>query len=57
MLISHLAQATVDVDLTLPGVVALVFGVLVISFPKILNYLVGAYLLIVGIILTFDITI
>lgn len=52
-----LAQTTLDVNLALPGIVALVFGALVLLFPKILNYLVGAYLLIVGIILTFDITI
>jgi uncharacterized membrane protein HdeD (DUF308 family) len=31
------------------GIASLVFGVIVIIFPKILNYLVGIYLIIVGI--------
>ncbi len=52
-----LAQnASIDVDLTLPGVIALLFGVLIFFFPKFLNYLVAAYLIIVGIIQIFDIT-
>jgi len=53
-----LAQnASVDVNPTLPGIVALVFGVLIFFFPKVLNYLVAAYLIIVGVIQVFDITI
>ena len=31
------------------GIVSLVFGVIVMIFPKILNYLVGIYLIIIGI--------
>ena len=31
------------------GVASLVFGVIVMIFPKILNYLVGIYLIIIGI--------
>lgn len=31
-------------------VVSLVFGILVLIFPKILNYLVGLYLVIIGLI-------
>ena len=30
------------------GILALVFGIIVFIFPKILNYLVGAFFLIVG---------
>ena len=53
-----LAQAaSIDVNLTLPGLVALLFGVLILAFPKFLRYLVGGYLIVVGLILTFDIAI
>jgi uncharacterized membrane protein HdeD (DUF308 family) len=31
------------------GIASLVFGLIVMIFPKILNYLVGAYLIIIGI--------
>ncbi|MGH6889071.1 MAG: DUF3096 domain-containing protein [Rhizomicrobium sp.] len=30
--------------------IALVFGILILIFPRILNYLVGIYLIIIGII-------
>jgi hypothetical protein len=53
-----LAQKTdVEVNLTLPGVLALLMGVLILIFPKFLNYLVAAYLIIVGLILIFDVRI
>ena len=32
------------------GIASLVFGVIVMVFPKILNYLVGIYLIIIGIL-------
>lgn len=31
-------------------VLTLVFGILVLMFPKILNYLVGVYLIVIGLI-------
>ncbi len=31
------------------GIASLVFGVIVMIFPKILNYLLGVYLIIIGI--------
>ncbi len=31
------------------GIASLVFGVIVMLFPKILNYLVGIYLIIIGV--------
>jgi uncharacterized membrane protein HdeD (DUF308 family) len=31
------------------GIVSIVFGVIVMIFPKILNYLVGIYLIIIGV--------
>jgi uncharacterized membrane protein HdeD (DUF308 family) len=32
------------------GIASIVFGVIVMIFPKILNYLVGIYLIIIGIL-------
>jgi uncharacterized membrane protein HdeD (DUF308 family) len=32
------------------GIASLIFGVIVMIFPKILNYLVGTYLIIIGIL-------
>ena len=32
------------------GISSLIFGVIVMIFPKILNYLVGIYLIIIGIL-------
>jgi uncharacterized membrane protein HdeD (DUF308 family) len=32
------------------GIASLVFGVIVMIFPKILNYLVGVYLIIIGVL-------
>ena len=31
------------------GIASLIFGVIVMIFPKILNYLVGIYLIVIGI--------
>ena len=31
------------------GIASLVFGIIVMIFPKILNYLIGIYLIIIGI--------
>ncbi len=31
------------------GIISIIFGVIVMIFPKILNYLIGIYLIIVGI--------
>ncbi len=36
------------------GVIALIFGIVVLIFPKILNYLVGAFLIIAGAIAIFQ---
>jgi uncharacterized membrane protein len=54
-----LAQRGTDikVNLELPGIVALVAGILILVMPRILNYIVAAYLIIVGLIMLFDIRI
>ena len=36
------------------GVIALIFGIVVLVFPKILNYLVAAFLIIAGAIAIFQ---
>jgi hypothetical protein len=54
--VAWLAQRTeVEVNLTLPGILALAAGVLILLFPRLLNYLVAAYLILVGLVLLFDI--
>lgn len=50
-------RAEVEINLTLPGILALVAGVLILVFPRLLNYLVAAYLIIVGLVLVFDLRI
>jgi uncharacterized membrane protein len=44
------AKATVNLHLVLPGIVALIAGVLILFFPKLLNYFVAGYLIVVGLI-------
>lgn len=58
-LFALLAQrgSEIELNLTLPGIIALVMGVLILIFPKFLNYLVAAYLILVGLILIFDVRI
>ncbi|MBI4260171.1 MAG: DUF3096 domain-containing protein [Actinobacteria bacterium] len=46
-----------DVNLTLPGILALVAGVLILLMPKVLNYIVAIYLIAVGVIAIFDVRI
>ncbi len=54
-----LAQETqqLDINLTLPGVLALIAGIVILVMPRILNYIVAAYLIAIGLIQIFDITI
>jgi len=51
------AEQEVEVNLTLNGIVALAIGVLILIRPKLLNYLVAAYLILIGLIEIFDISI
>ena len=53
--IALLAKTTVNLHLALPGIIALVAGVLILIFPKLLNYLVAGYLIFVGVIQVFNI--
>ncbi len=47
--------AEVNVNLVLPGIIALIAGVLILVIPRLLNYVVAAYLIVVGAIQVFDI--
>jgi uncharacterized membrane protein HdeD (DUF308 family) len=38
------------------GIISIVVGVLIFVFPRLLNYIVGAYLVVVGILLVLDVT-
>lgn len=53
----ELAQrgAEVNVNLVLPGIIALIAGILILVIPRLLNYIVAAYLIVVGAIQVFDI--
>lgn len=55
-LLAQEGQTTVDVNLTLPGVLSLAAGILILIRPKLLNYIVAAYLIVVGLVLIFDVT-
>lgn len=50
-------EAQGDLNLTLPGILALIAGILILIIPRLLNYIVAIYLIIVGIIMLFGISI
>lgn len=52
------AQETneITINLTLPGVLAVVAGVIILLVPRVLNYVVALYLILVGVIQIFEIT-
>jgi hypothetical protein len=52
-----IAQNEVAVNFTLPGIIALVAGILILVYPRILNYIVALYLIVLGVIEVFDIRI
>ncbi|MGY6501733.1 MAG: DUF3096 domain-containing protein [Acidimicrobiales bacterium] len=53
-----LAQETneITVNLTLPGVLAVLAGIIILLVPRVLNYVVAIYLILVGLIQIFEIT-
>jgi hypothetical protein len=50
-----LAKGSVVLNLRIPGVLALIAGVLILFFPKLLNYIVAGYLIFVGVVQVFNI--
>jgi uncharacterized membrane protein HdeD (DUF308 family) len=49
--------AELDINFRLHGIVALIAGILILIFPRLLNYLVAGYLIVVGVIQVFDVSI
>ncbi|HEV8564163.1 MAG TPA: DUF3096 domain-containing protein [Actinomycetota bacterium] len=47
-------NTSINLHLELPGVVALVAGIVILVVPKTLNYVVAGYLILVGLIQVFD---
>jgi len=47
----------VDFDPSLPGIIALVAGILILVMHRLLNYIVAGYLIVVGLIMLFDVRI
>lgn len=45
-----LAQETVQVSLRLNGILALLAGILILLIPRLLNFIVAIYLILVGLI-------
>lgn len=49
------AGSSVEVNLALSGIVAVIAGVLILVMPKLLNYIVAGYLIVVGLVDIFNI--
>jgi hypothetical protein len=52
--VALLAKASISLRLSIPGILALIAGVLILLFPRLLNYLVALYLIVVGLVLVFN---
>jgi hypothetical protein len=48
------AKTSIDLHLALPGIIALIAGVLILIFPSLLARLVAGYLIVVGLIQVFN---
>ena len=48
-------QTTVQFSLSLPAILALVAGILILVMPRLLSYIVAIYLIVVGLIGLFNI--
>jgi hypothetical protein len=43
-------ESTMSIFVTLPAIAALIAGILILVMPKLLNYIVAVYLIVIGII-------
>lgn len=50
-----LAQVQVSLNLSINGILAVVAGVLILLFPRLLNYIVALYLIVIGLLQILDI--
>lgn len=48
-----LAQ-TISLNLTIGGIIALIAGILILIVPRLLNYIVAIYLIVVGLLQVLD---
>lgn len=48
------AKTSINLHLALPGIIALIAGVLILIFPSLLARLVAGYLIVVGLIQVFN---
>ena len=51
-----LAQQTVQLTFALPALLALMAGILILVMPKLLNYIVAIYLIVIGLMGLFNIS-
>jgi hypothetical protein len=51
-----LAQQTahIDINFRLNGIIALLAGILILALPRILNYIVAFYLILIGLVQVFN---
>lgn len=49
-----LGKINLSLKLSIPGILALIAGILILLFPRLLNYLVAIYLIVVGLVLVFN---
>jgi Protein of unknown function (DUF3096) len=47
-------KVNLSLKLSIPGILALIAGILILLFRRLLNYLVGIYLIVVGLVLVFN---
>lgn len=52
-----LAQDVVQVSFRLNGILALLAGILILAIPRLLNYIVAIYLILVGLVEVFNLRI
>jgi hypothetical protein len=52
--IETLAKLNLSIKASIPGILALAAGILILFFPRLLNYLVAIYLIVVGLVLVFN---
>lgn len=45
-----LLQTQIDLNLTISGLIALIAGILILIIPRLLNYIVAIYLIIIGLV-------
>jgi uncharacterized membrane protein HdeD (DUF308 family) len=56
MALALLAYTAQEQRRLVAGIISIAVGVLIFVFPRLLNYIVGAYLVVVGILLVLDVT-